>query len=547
MTVSRLTSKIKQVINLSYMNASLISLQILFPLLSATFVCILGFFIFLRDKDNTANRLFGLVSVVFTMWLFGTFMMFIADIRGDDVMAIFWDRFIYLGVVFMPALEYHFSLNFTKRKPNKMLYVAYALSVFFLIASRTDYFVYSLFKYRWGAHTIAGILHHFFLGFFFFYVFALLSVFYKYVRTLHNRIEKNKIIIALIAFAILNLVGGIGYLPAYKISVFPIFLIAPAIFVMLIGYAIVKYKFLKIKTFATQVFIFFIVSISLINIFLSASTRETVLRVVFFVAITLFSYLLVKNMKVEIERKEELEIANAKLKQLDRVKSEFISIASHQLRTPLTAIKGFTTLILEEAYGKINKQLRETVGDIYENNQQLIILVDDLLNVSKIESGKINLNFEKIDIGEVCQKIANTFAFKAEEKKLNFRFKKPNKFLPKVVVDKKTITEAISNVIDNALKYTVKGRVSMEIFNNTDNIRITISDTGIGIAKKQIFYLFSKFSRGTNAKKMDISGTGLGLYVAKSMVKINGGHIWAESDGEDKGSKFIIEIPAQLN
>jgi len=315
--------------------------------------------------------------------------------------------------------------------------------------------------------------------------------------------------------------------------------------VLFSGYSIVKHRLLNLKIIATELFSLGISIFSLFQVLTSRTASELITSTAIFVILLCFIILLVRSVENEVKHREELEVANIKLKQLDDAKSEFISIASHQLRTPITAIKGFTELLLEGDLGEINKPVAEVIDEISQSNQHLIDLVDNLLNVSRIESGKINLNFEKNNIEEICQDIANTFAIKAKEKNLLFKFKKPDSFLPQILLDEKTIREAISNVVDNALRYTSKGEVSLNIANSKDKIQIIVKDTGIGIPEKQMSHLFSKFSRGANAIKHDISGMGLGLYVAKSMAEANGARIWAESDGEGKGSRFVIEIPVR--
>jgi signal transduction histidine kinase len=234
---------------------SLTAFQI-FPLLSTLFILGLGIFV-LKNKKDFIGRLFFLISLVFAVWTFGTFMMFGSSAEANIV---FWDRFIYLGVVFMPAFQYHFSLLITKYNKSRrvLLYVSYALSTAFLFLSRTKYFVDGVFYYRWGAHTQAMILHHFFLVFFFFYVFALLYNIYIQFRDSKIKVEKFKLGLIAAGFMILNLVGGIGYLPAYHVPIYsPISLLAPLFFSIIIVYTIFRYRFMDIRIVARKSFVYF--------------------------------------------------------------------------------------------------------------------------------------------------------------------------------------------------------------------------------------------------------------------------------------------------
>lgn len=265
-----------------------------------------------------------------------------------------------------------------------------------------------------------------------------------------------------------------------------------------------------------------------------------------------FGYVLVRSVKLEIQRKEELQriteqlaIANDNLRKLDNAKSEFISIASHQLRTPLTAIKGFISLLLEGSYGKVNKDHRQVLNKVFLSNERLINLVEDLLNLSRIESGRMQYEFEKVSLENSCKEIYDTFTMRAKEKKLKLKLTLPEEKLPLADIDKKKIREVISNVIDNAIKYTDKGEVEISPYQRESFVGVKVRDTGIGIPQEEMSFLFQKFSRGKDVARLNAGGMGLGLHVGRSMMEDMGGRIWVESPGADQGSTFFIEMPVE--
>ena len=226
------------------------------PLISMLFVAALGIFVYFQDRKSRLNILFGLFAVVLSIWFFGTFKMFASY---TDAEAIFWDRFIYAGVVFIPALIYHFSIAFTKTPGRKkMLILAYCLSFFFLIASQTDYFVSGLFRYTWGVHTQAKLFHHLFLvEVAFFFILTLRNLYHYYLKTL-VRIERLQAKYIFLAFFILIVVSLPAFAPAYQISVYPFFYFSGLIFSIILAYAILKHHLMNIRVIATEFFVGFV-------------------------------------------------------------------------------------------------------------------------------------------------------------------------------------------------------------------------------------------------------------------------------------------------
>ncbi len=216
------------------------------PLVGGFFVLLLGLFVFFKNPKLKLNIIFALLSITVFVWLFGTFMMFNSQ---SDEQAIFWDRFIYAGVVFVPALMYNFSLIFTERKvPKKTLIFAYLLSFVFLALSRTEHFVEGLFYYEWGVHTRAQFFHHIFLVAFCYFLLLTLINFYKYYRKKDlTNLERARAKYVFLAFFILISVGTTAYFPAYGIGIYPFSYLSGIIFTIILAYAIIKYRLMDIR------------------------------------------------------------------------------------------------------------------------------------------------------------------------------------------------------------------------------------------------------------------------------------------------------------
>lgn len=230
-------------------------------------------------------------------------------------------------------------------------------------------------------------------------------------------------------------------------------------------------------------------------------------------------------------------------KSVEKMKSDFVSLAAHQLRTPLSAIKWTLKMLLDEDLGKITEEQRAVVGKTYQSNERMIELINDLLDVTRIEEGRYLYKPQLAQIGDIIKLVVNSVRGKARGKNIGLEFQKPLKPLPRVRVDTEKLQLAIQNIVDNAIRYTdAGGNVTISVKYATREIEILVRDNGIGIPEDQQKRIFSKFFRGANAQKVDTEGSGLGLYIAKNIIEAHGGKIWFESK-EGAGTAFHLTIP----
>ncbi len=229
------------------------------------------------------------------------------------------------------------------------------------------------------------------------------------------------------------------------------------------------------------------------------------------------------------------------LAKLDRLKNEFLSVASHQLRAPLTAIKGYVANISENAYGEVPSYLYEPLAVVQESARIMATSIEDYLNVSRIEQGRMKYDISTFNVTTLARRAAEEMKPVANNKKIELTFIESSDVFVKADFGK--IKQVFSNLIDNAIKYTENGDVTVSVGVSGKMVRFMTEDTGIGISAEEIGKLFEKFTRARDANKVNTTGTGLGLYVAKNLVEGQGGKIWVESDGIGKGSRFIVELP----
>ncbi|MBW1888860.1 MAG: hypothetical protein JRI52_11025 [Deltaproteobacteria bacterium] len=246
------------------------------------------------------------------------------------------------------------------------------------------------------------------------------------------------------------------------------------------------------------------------------------------------------------ERTEELNQANIKLKELDRLKSMFIASMSHELRTPLNSIIGFTGLILQGISGKVDQEAKEDLQIVFNSSKHLLGLINDVIDISKIESDRFEVYFEElrldeVRLDEVLKDAVTAVSVDAEEKKLEIRTDYPEDLI--IISDKKRLFQCVLNLMSNAVKFTKKGTIELSAVKKSDTLKISVRDTGIGIKKEDIPKLFNSFIRLDSPMKEVTQGTGLGLYLTKKiMTGVFKGDIVVESE-YDKWCTFTLIIP----
>ncbi len=246
------------------------------------------------------------------------------------------------------------------------------------------------------------------------------------------------------------------------------------------------------------------------------------------------------------KRTEELRDANEQLQKADRLKSEFVSIASHQLRSPLTVIKGYLSVILSGDYGQLADDVKKPLQVCYDANQRLINFINDLLDLNAIEEGKMNITFAPVKLQDIIDQILKHIEKHLKEKKVEIEFIPPKEGLPEIQADASKLEQVFFNLIDNAIKYSPQGHVKISLSQLKGKQKFVIQDSGEGMTQDELDSIFEKFARGTSGKKVSTKGSGIGLFVAKKFVEAHKGKIWAESDGIGKGAKFIVELPDNL-
>jgi signal transduction histidine kinase len=513
-----------------------------------------GIIVFIHDRKKQENLAWFLLNISSAVWSFGYFSLVTATSK-DIAWISNW--ILHGAAVCIPLFYFLFALSITKtveKHKGVFLFSTFA-GLFFLIVNPSLSFVKDVFSkgpFRFAPD--AGPLYIYFTIYFFALVlYALFVVFNKY-RTTDDTFEKKRLKYILY-FTIAGFGGGGSvFLLTFNILIPPYPIILFSLYPVISGYAIFKYQLFDVKIITTQILTFFLWIFILLRTLLAVGLKEQFINGSLFVFTVIFGILLIRSVTREVKTREkieslakDLEKANDRLKELDQLKSEFLSIASHQMRAPITAIKGYTSMLLEGDYGNVDKKIKDPISIVFEASKEMAIMVDDFLNISRIEEGKMKYDFVIADLSKIIEQVINELKSTIEKKglALQFEYNKLEQYNSNVDVGK--IKQAIINIIDNASKYTPRGSITVTLSKEKDSsahsrIKILVKDTGVGISAEAIPKLFEKFSRAKNAISTNVSGTGLGLYVVKQMIEAHKGKVWVESEGEGKGSTFIIEL-----
>lgn len=516
---------------------------------------IVGFYVFFVDRKSIVNRLLFLIMIIFSIWVFLDLVLWANE--KNYLIMFFWsvilvvEPLIYaLSVYFIDVFIEQKDISFKK----KIGIFSLLLPVIILLPSKLALIGFNLTNcYR---EPVEGFIATYYIYFIeiMYILWIIISSIKKY-RTAKS-INKKQIffitigvVLFLLSFASGNIIGSI----TDNWTLAQIGLFSMPIFAGFIGYMIVRFKTFNIKLLGAEALVFALGFMVTAMLFVRKieNVRSVVIATLVFVII--LGYILIKSVKKEVMQREQLQIlteqlfdANEKLKGLDKLKTEFVSLASHQLRSPLTAIKGYTSMLIDGDYGEINKEAKDTIERIMESSNNLTMVVEDLLNVSKIESGGMKYVMEPFDLNDIASGMAKDLSITAEKKGLKLNFLSEGATNCIVKGDKEKLRQVVLNFIDNSIKYTKTGEINVKVEKVGDKVVFSVKDTGMGMTPEIKASLFQKFARGDGAR-MNTSGTGLGLYLAREIAEAHGGRVYVESEGMGKGSAFFMELQAIKN
>ena len=498
----------------------------------AMFVGILVFYKTGRSKIGTSLLI---VSILFSLW--SLFDLIIWATNRPDIVMFFWSlQILFEPLVYLVCfyLVYLFIKNEDLPFNGKMVLLLLYSPVILFLATK-----YNLVGVNINTcNAIEGFIAQYFtyiieLIFILSIIFLTISEYRKIsipARKKEIVIFSLGIILFLIAFSSGNIIGS--FTDNWALA--QIGLIGMPIFVGFLGYLIVKFHTFNLKLIATQVLVIALGAFVSAILFIRRIENVRIIVVFTLLGIIVLGYILIKSIKKEIKAKEneklqhekfeklsiELADSNEKLKSLDDLKTEFLSLATHQLRSPITAIAGYSSMLLDGSYGLIAEGQKDPVDKIFKSGQRMNHMITRFLDVAKIEKGGIQYTKQLLELGKMVEEIVNELSVTVKEKGLSISFETDNKSPYMVNADREQLWQVVQNLVDNSIKYTKTGWIKVKLAKDEkkNKVLLTISDSGMGIKPEILPTLFQKFNRG-EGNKMNTSGSGLGLYLAKEIIE----------------------------
>lgn len=512
----------------------------------------MGLYILLKDRKILNLTFFILVSYI-SIWLFGDWVLW--ETNDYYLVNAFWAPLDYFDVCMFLAAFYFYTVFINGRdmaNKYKLALTAITLYPLYLVLTGQSILGFNRFwcesmendfltYYRFAVETLT--------------ILAIIIVAIIEWRRKEVVVDRKSFLIVTLAmigflstFAITGYLSSVTYI--YEIQLYGMFSLP--VFIVFLVFAINRYDVFALKYFNQMLLAWILVPLVASEYFFLSGVTDTILNTITLLISIFIVFVLGRNIRQEnidrmkIEKlNQNLIDANAHLKEQDEQKTEFISLASHQLRGPLTSIKGYASMMLEGDFGELTKTIRDGIETIFKSSQSLVVLVGDYLDVSRMDQGRMKYDFSDFDLRKTAEQAVSEMKPNISISGLTLNADIDLEHDLYIHGDEGKIKQVISNLIDNSIKYTPKGSIDLIIRrNDKDKITIKIKDTGVGIDPRVLPKLFDRFTRAPDASKTNISGTGLGLYVAKKMMEAHRGKIWAESEGKGKGSTFVIELDA---
>lgn len=501
-------------------------------------------FILFKNPKLLASRWLFITTLLLAFWLFADLILWATE--KPTYTFFFWalinmvEPMIYAGMIFfMYALVDGKDISFKK----KLLIFSLLLPTVLLTPTRLALVEYDL-SNCWR-EAIEGPLAYY--GYVIEAIFSLWILGFGFKRFIQRKnSERTKVLMAtlgsvffLVSFAMGNVVGSL--LVDWETGQHGLFAIP--VFVAVLAYMIIRYNAFNVKVLSAQLLVSAIWVLTLAILFV----RElTTVRIIVFITLILFTFLgyyLIQSVRREVESRERIEKLATELRYANNQQTTLIHFITHQVKGFFTKSRNIFAGLAEGDFGPVPKELEGVIHEGFVNDTKAVDTVQDILKAANIRKGTLTYENKPLDLSVLIQTEAEKFAKVATNK--GVELVKNIQSGVTLTGDQEQLSHAVRNLIDNSLKYTQKGSITLSLAEENGKIRFSVKDTGVGISQKDMKKLFTEGGKGENSTKVNVDSTGYGLYIVRKIIEAHKGKVWAESEGEDKGSEFVVEFPAK--
>ncbi len=554
-------------------------------------ILLLSFYVWKAKPKNKLNISFAVFCIVTGLWIFFNYLWGIFQ-TSELILTLTYiiSPFIVISMFVWVNFLYHDKIsNILKSSISVMSGFGILLS---FISFNPHYPLINAVQNRFEFKT--GPIFPIFTIYFSIVVIGFLFYYFYKLKSATKELKKSLVVMTIGIFLSLLIGAAVSFVLPMIGFVNLAILDAPSaiFFVSFSAYAILKMQLFDLKMILTEILTYFVLIVSFIILFFIKEDVNIIVKIILMLVFVYGGYQLVKSVDSEVKQKEKLQElstqlaqANSHLKDLDKMKTEFVSLASHELLTPVSAIEGYLSMMLDEHLVKLeDPKAVQYMDRVYRSAKRLARLIADMLNISRIEEGRLLVEKKEVSLTELINQVLDELKFKAEEHKQKIVFENSGTDTSMTYADPDKVKEILVNIIGNSIKYTMNpGTITVSVekvptkvltdewskleavilastVDDQESIHavadehmkqilgdqqylIKVKDQGIGIPKEELPKLFKKFHRVGDFSTAESQGTGLGLYITRALVELHHGRVWPDSEGQGKGSTFTFSLP----
>jgi signal transduction histidine kinase len=505
---------------------------------------IIGLFVFWQGRKELPARLLLLMTIFFSIWVFCDLVLWASEF--PSYIMFYWaledmvEPFVYFF-----AFYFFFAFVF-KRDFSNLQKIIFSIPLYpTVLLAATRYMLLGFDLTNCDRAADEGIIATYGYGIEILYTILIIGfAIYAWIK-IKERSQRIQIIllgVGICAFLLSFSLGNIVQVFTQNWSIDQFNLFGAPVFVAFLAYIIVRFKAFRAQLIAPQALVFGLAALVFSLLFITKIGNVRIITAITLVFVLILGYLLIRSVHREIEQREKIEKLADDLEKANKQQVVLLHFITHQIKGFLTKSRNTFSLALEGDLGPLPDAMRPIFQQAFDSDTQGVNTVQEILNAANVKSGAVTYMMEPFDLAKLVEEVANGLKPNADAKGLAFTVD-IGEGAHTINGDHLQLQNAIKNLIDNSIKYTPSGSVTVSLKQEGNMLRFMIQDTGVGITAEDMAHLFTEGGHGKDSQKVNVESTGFGLYIVKNIAEAHHGKVWAESEGAGKGSKFILELP----